>query len=316
VPRPVLRAATRGSPLARWQTDHVASLLAAVDGREVEVASVVVETSGDRNQEASLSSIGGQGVFVKEVQAAVLDGRADLAVHSAKDLPSLVFEGLVLAAVPPRGDPRDVLVGGTLAGIPTGGRVATGSVRRRAQLAYLRPDLTFAELRGNIATRLEKAAGFEAIVMAAAALHRLGLANRISEALDVSLFVPQVAQGALAVECRADDGATLELLGAIEDRPSRMAVDAERAFLAELGGGCTLPAGAHAVIEPDGSVTITAMLATVDGRLLLRETQSGDDPVALGRSVALYLLDDAGGRSLLDVEFDAAPGPTGDGARR
>ena len=316
MPRPVLRAATRGSPLARWQTDHVAALLAAVAGQSVEVVSVVVETSGDRNQDASLSSIGGQGVFVKEVQAAVLEGRADLAVHSAKDLPSLAFEGLALAAVPPRGDPRDVLVGGTLAGIPTGGRVATGAVRRRAQLAYLRPDLTFAELRGNIATRLEKAAGFEAIVMAAAALHRLGLANRISEVLDVSLFVPQVAQGALAVECRADDEATLELLRAIEDRPSRMAVDAERAFLAELGGGCTLPAGAHAVIEPDGLVTITAMLATVDGRLLLRETQSGDDPVALGRSVALYLLDDAGGRSLLDVDFDAAPDRTGDGARR
>jgi hydroxymethylbilane synthase len=280
------------------------------------VEPVVVETSGDINQDVSLSSIGGQGVFVKEVQAAVLDGRADLAVHSAKDLPSLVFEGLVLAAVPSRGDPRDALVGGSLAGIPSGGRVATGSVRRRAQLAYLRPDLTFAELRGNIATRLEKAAGFEAIVMAAAALHRLGLGDRISELLDVSLFVPQVAQGALAVECRADDEETLDLLRAIEDAPSRSAVDAERAFLAELGGGCTLPAGAHAVVEQDGSVTLTAMLATADGRLLLRETQSGDEPVALGRAVAAYLLDDAGGRALLDIEIEAVPAPTPDGARQ
>ena len=296
--RRVLRAATRGSPLARWQTDAVTTMLAAAG---IAVEPVVVETRGDRDQTAPLSSIGGQGVFVKEVQAAVLDGRADIAVHSAKDLPSLTAEGLALAAVPRRGDVRDALVGSTLDGLPTGGVVATGSVRRRAQLAHLRPDLIFAELRGNIGTRLDKAGGFAAIVMAAAALQRLGLADRITDALDPSRYVPQVGQGAMAVECRQDDDEAIELLAAIEDAASRSEVDAERSYLAELGGGCTLPAGANAVAGPEGSLALTAILATADGRILLRHRAMGStgDPAALGRQVAAYLLDDAGGRSLL-----------------
>src|SRR5688572_1479363 len=167
----VLRAATRGSALARWQTDHVIALL----GVEVEV--VVISTEGDRRTDVPIEAIGGRGVFVKEVQAAVLDGRADFAVHSAKDLPSsaeLQPDGLTIGCVPERGDPRDSLVGSTLDGLPTGGLVATGSVRRRAQLANLRPDLSFAGLRGNIDTRLAKGKDFDAIVMAAAALQRLG----------------------------------------------------------------------------------------------------------------------------------------------
>jgi hydroxymethylbilane synthase len=297
----VLRAATRGSPLARWQTDYVAGIL-AVTG--VDVDPLIVSTTGDLRQDVSLAAIGGQGVFVKEVQAAVLDGRADIAVHSAKDLPSEVAPGLVLAAVPLRGDPRDALVGGALAGLPTGALVATGSVRRRAQLAYLRPDLTFAELRGNIATRLSKleSEGFDAIVMAAAALQRLGIAERITELLDVSLFIPQVAQGALAVECRAGDEVVIELLASIEDADSRTAVDAERAFLAELGGGCTLPVGAHAVVAA-GGLTLTGMLASSDGRVLLRETRTGPFGPDLGREVARYLLTEAGGSSLLDAEL-------------
>jgi hydroxymethylbilane synthase len=292
----ILRAATRGSPLALWQTDHVASLLATAG---IEVDRVVVETQGDRDQTAPLSDIGGQGVFVKEVQAAVLEGRADIAVHSAKDLTSVTTPGLRLAAVPLRGDPRDALVGSTLAGLPTGGRVATGSVRRRAQLAYMRPDLTFAELRGNIATRLHKAAAFDAIVMAAAALHRLGLSERISDTLDPALFVPQVAQGALAVECRDGDGAIVDVLSAIEDRSTRRTVDAERAFLAQLGGGCTLPAAGYAVDTGDG-LTLTAVLGSGDGRVMLRHTATGADPALLGQAVAAHLLDEAGGRALLD----------------
>ena len=293
----MLRAATRGSPLALWQTDHVAALLGALN---VEVEPVIVETTGDRNPEASLTSIGGQGVFVKEVQAAVLGGRADIAVHSAKDLPSVAADGLVIGAVPERGDPRDALVGGTLRAIPSGGRVATGSVRRRAQLANLRPDLTFADLRGNIDTRLEKAAGFDAIVVAAAALWRLGLADRIAEELDPSTFVPQVGQGALAVECRSDDAATLSWLAQIEDGPSRVAVDAERAFLAELGGGCTLPAGAYAVVDAEGSISLDGLLASPDGRVVLRYAARGATADRLGRAVATHLLDHAGGRTLLE----------------
>ncbi len=232
-----LRMATRGSALARWQADHVVQLLG------VEVELVIVKTSGEKKPDVPIHEIGGRGVFVKEVQDAVLDGTADVAVHSAKDLQSTPTPGLVIAAVPERGDPRDALVGCTLEALPTAATVATGSVRRRAQLAALRPDLTFAELRGNIDTRLEKAANFDAIVVAAAALDRLGHLDRAADLLAVTVMVPQVAQGALAVECREDDEATRALVATIEHQPSRRAVDAERAFLAELEGGCDLPVG-------------------------------------------------------------------------
>ncbi len=295
-----LRAATRGSTLARIQTSTVGDLLAASSGG-VEVEAVVVDTVGDRKLDAPIWAVGGQGVFVKEVQAAVLDGRADIAVHSAKDLPSTPAEGLVIAAIPERGDPRDALVGGTLAGLPTGARIGTGSVRRRAQLAWLRPDLTFAGLRGNMQTRLDKASQFDAIVVAAAALQRLGRSAERSEVLDPELVVPQVGQGALAVECRADDQATRDLLAAIDHRPSRLAVESERAFLREVGGSCDLPVGAYAVVADDGTIRLEGLLATGDGRIVLRHRDEGTDPEDLGRRIARYLLDDAGGANLLDL---------------
>jgi hydroxymethylbilane synthase len=286
-----LRIATRGSELARWQANHVASRL----NGDVEL--VPVETSGDRDQSEPIWSIGGKGVFVKEVQAAVLDGRADLAVHSGKDLPSGTIDGLVLAAVPERGDPRDALVGHALADLPPGARVATGSVRRRAQLADLRPDLTFDGLRGNIPTRLAKAAGYDAIVVAAVALERLDLADHIAEVLSTSVMVPQVAQGALAIECRADDDETRTAVATLEHADSRRAVDSERAFLAELGGDCDLPAGAYATTA--GGLQLEGLLASLDGRIILRHRAEGDDPETLGRAVARHLLDQAGGRALL-----------------
>ena len=289
----MLRAATRGSPLARLQTELVATQLG------VDVEAVVIETTGDRNADVAIWAMGGQGVFVTEVQTALLEGRADIAVHSAKDLPSAPTDGLVIAAVPERGDPRDALVGATLEGIPVGGRVATGSVRRRAQLAHHRPDLTFAGLRGNIETRLRKAAEFDAAVVAAVALHRLGRSEVIAELLDPSVVVPQVGQGALAVECRVDDTSTRRLLAPIEHRASRVAVDAERAWLREIGSGCDLPVGAHATVGDDGVITLTAMLGTLDGRVLLRSRDRGDDPFELGPRLARHLLDDAGGRALL-----------------
>ena len=292
-----LRAATRASALARRQTSIVAGLLAEACG--VTADAVAVSTEGDRRSATPIHEMGGKGVFVKEVQAAVLDGRADIAVHSAKDLPSSTPEGLALAAVPSRGDPRDALVGCRLAELPTGATVATGSARRRAQLARMRPDLAFAELRGNIATRLDRAAGFDAIVMAAVALERLGLEPEIVDVLDTSVFVPQVGQGALAVECRADDQALLQTLAAIEHEPSRRAVDAERAFLAELGGDCSLPAGAHATDAGGGGLELTGLVASIDGATLLRDTRRGPDPETLGRAVARHLLHDLGGRALL-----------------
>jgi hydroxymethylbilane synthase len=308
VDRPV-RLATRGSPLARWQTDHVADLLrAAVPGLVVE--SVVVSTLGDRRPDQDIWQLGGAGVFVKEVQAAVLDGRAVAAVHSAKDLPSnpaLATPGLVLAAVPARGDPRDALVGRALADLPPGARVATGSTRRRAQLADLRPDLTFTGLRGSIATRLAKAAEGEvaAVVVAAAALERLGRLDDAAEVLGPEVVVPQVGQGALAVECRDDDDDLRRLLAMIEHGPTRRAVDAERGYLASLGGGCELPAGAHAVVGDDGDARLTALLAGLDGRLVLRTTTAfgpDDDPGAAGEALGRALLEDGGGRTLLADE--------------
>ena len=289
----MLRAATRASALARLQTDLVAAALG------VPVEPVVVQTTGDRRTDVPIWEMGGQGVFVKEVQAAVLDGRADFAVHSAKDLPSESPTGLVIAAIPEREDPRDALVGSTLDGLPVGGRVATGSVRRRAQLAWARPDLTFAGLRGNIDTRLAKASEFDAIVVAAAALRRLERTFVIDEVLDPSIVLPQVGQGALAVECRADDAETLGLLSTIDQWPSRRAVEAERAFLHEIGEGCQLPVGALATVGDDGRLTLTGMIASLDGHTLLRHAGTGDDLVALGRAVARHLLDEGGASALL-----------------
>ena len=288
-----LRVATRGSALALWQARHVAALVRAAHP-DLTVEEVVIETAGDRNRSVPIGEIGGRGVFTKEVQLAVLDGRADLAVHSAKDLPSspeLQPEGLVLAAVPPRADPRDVLVGATLDGIEPGGTVGTGAARRRAQLADRRPDLTFAELRGNVDTRLAKAPQFSAIVVALAALQRLGREDAIAEILEPTVMLPQVAQGALAVECRPETEAVIRV---IEDEPSRRCVDAERSWLAALGGGCDLPAGAHCTIEADGSLRLRALLASYDGRVVLRDENDGD-----GAALAARMLD-GGGRYLLD----------------
>ena len=260
-----------------------------------------VETLGDRTQALGtpLHQIGGQGVFVKEVQAAVLRGLADIAVHSAKDLPSAQAPGLRITALPERGDPRDALIGSTLAGLRNGALVATGSVRRRAQLAALRPDLHFAELRGNVGTRLEKAAQFDAIVLAAVPLHRLGVAERISEVLDSRQMLPMVAQGALAVECRDDDEATAALLEGIDHAETRVRVTAERAFLAELGSGCDLPVAALATIDGDDLV-LDGLVAALDGSVVVRHGSRGPctDALAMGRALALHVLS-AGGAELL-----------------
>lgn len=291
----MLRVATRGSRLARWQADHVVSLL----GGPAEL--VIVSTEGDRRPDVELHAIGGQGVFVKDVQRAVLEGRADLAVHSAKDLPSETADGLVIAAVPERADARDALVGSRLGDIPEGGSIGSDSVRRRAQLAASRPDLRFGSLRGNIETRLEKASGFDAVVIALCALERLGLTDRVAEALDADVMLPQVGQGALAVECRSDDDELVRALATIEHVPSRHAVDAERAFLAELAGGCDVPCGAHATVAGDGTVALDAVLASVDGTTVLRARVEGDDRFAVGQSAARQLLDTAGGRALLEA---------------
>jgi hydroxymethylbilane synthase len=254
----VLRLATRGSPQARTQAEVVAAALVAATGEEVEL--VLVETTGDRRQDVPLHVIGGQGVFVKEVQQAVLDGRADVAVHSAKDLPAASHPALVIGAFTARRDPADGLIGRALADLAPGAPVATGSVRRRALLRAVRPDLEFRELRGNIATRLEKVPAGGAIVMAVAALEVLGLTSEVAERLDPARFVPAVGQGCVALEVRGDDAATVARVATVDDVATRHAVSVERSYLAELGTGCSLPLGAHST---EGS--LHAFLASGDG---------------------------------------------------
>ena len=292
-----LRAATRGSPLARWQADSIAAALRARDP-DLEVELVIVDTQGDRRLDVPIWELGGKGVFAKEVQAAVLDGRADLAVHSAKDLPSVSVPGLAIACVPERGDPRDALVGATLADLPQGAEVATGSLRRQAQLAAVRPDLRFVGLRGNMATRIAKAADHDAVVVAATALDRLGLADRIAERLAVDVVLPQVGQAALAVECREDHTELRAALADVEHVPTRRCVDAERAFLAALGGDCSLPAAAYATLSPDGRLSVEGRIATVDGATVLRHRIEGETET-VGTELARVLLEDMGGRALL-----------------
>jgi len=256
----LLRIATRSSAQARAQSGHVGALLeAAAPGLQVEY--VLVDTQGDLNATTPLHQMGGQGIFVKEVQRAVLDGRADIAVHSAKDLPSQAAAGLLIGAVGERRTPNDALVGASLSELAHGATVATGSVRRRAQLGRLRPDLAFVELRGNIQTRLSRVPEGGAIVMAVAALEILGMTDRIAEVLDVADAVPMVGQGSVAVECRDDDAGTISLLGLIDHAASRHAIEAERAFLAELGAGCSKPVAAH--LSADG--VFRAFMADDDG---------------------------------------------------
>lgn len=280
------RLATRSSAQATAQAEHVARAIeAAHHGLDVEL--VFVETLGDQLADVPLHTIGGQGVFVKEVQRAVLGGLADAAVHSAKDLPSAPSDGLVLAAFTRRRDPRDALVGRRLDDLAPAARVATGSVRRRAQLAAVRPDLSFAELRGNIQTRLDKVPDGGAIVMAVAALEILGMTERIAEALDPSRFVPAPGQGCVAIERRSDDAVAAEVLAALDHRPSRAAVQAERAFLAELGSGCSLPVGVHAV---DGQ--LTGFLADpATGWHLTRTVTLPDEMIAGERTAAALARD-------------------------
>lgn len=252
---------------------------------------VVVETTGDRRLDVPLHEIGGQGVFAKEVQTAVLEGRADVAVHSAKDLPSVTPAGLVLAAIPERVDPADVLVGRSLAGLGPGAVVATGSPRRRALLAALRPDLNFAELRGNMASRLARPGtqGIDAVVAARAALERLGVLDLAAERLDPEVVTPQVAQGAIGVEV-ATGSLAEEMVARIDDASAHRCVAAERAFLATLGAGCTAPIGAWCT-DHEGHLELRGVLFDEDTGVLRRTRAAGLDPDRLGVQVANELLD-------------------------
>ncbi len=293
-----LRIGTRGSRLALRQTQRVAELLSEASPA-IEIETVVVSTVGDRDKKTSLQELGGQGVFVTDVQSAVLSGEADIAVHSAKDLPAKTSPGLTLASVPERADPRDALVGSFWVDLPKGATIATGSIRRRSHLSHLRPDLKFQDLRGNIETRLLRIDEVDAVVIAKAALDRLDLNPEQMDPLPVSVLLPQVGQGALAIECREEDFEIIQILKRIEDQKVRAAVDAERSFLAEVGSGCSLPVAAHAVLKEE-EIFLEASIASKDGMTLLKAEGSGSDANKLGVKIANKLLNEEGGIHLLN----------------
>ena len=293
-----LRIATRGSGLALKQTQRVAELISQ-KFPAIQLETVVVSTAGDRDTKTPIQEIGGQGVFVTDVQSAVLSGEADIAVHSAKDLPAETNPGLVLASVPERADPRDALVGCIWNDLPKGALIATGSIRRRSHLSHLRPDLKFQELRGNIETRLLRVDDVDAILVAKAALDRLGLNPEQMDVLPVSILLPQVGQGALAIECRNEDFEVIQMLKGIEDQKVRSLVDTERAFLAEIGSGCSLPVAAHAVLEKE-KILLKASIASKDGKTLLKAEDIGVDGNQLGINMANKLLNEEGGERLLN----------------
>ena len=288
--------ATRSSPLARWQAEAVASRLKS---QGIEVEFLLVATEGDKDRTRQIQDMAGEGVFVKEVQIAVLEGRADIAVHSAKDLRSRPTSGLNLVGFLERGDPRDALIGNQLDRIPEGGVIATGSARRRVQLVNLRPDLKFVGLRGNIKTRIEIAQGtdVDAVVVAKAALDRLGISDLADQVFESDQMVPQVGQGAIAIECRDDNRETIGLISSIVDELTGTCVMAERSYLAELGGGCELPVGAYAYKVGD-SLCLETVLASLDGTTVLRTEHQGEDPITLGAQTAQELLA-SGGYNLL-----------------
>lgn len=293
-----LRIATRGSRLALRQTQRVIELLSEIEP-EVEFETVIVSTAGDRDQKSSIEKLGGQGIFVTDVQAAVLSGDAEMAVHSAKDLPAKTNPGLILASIPERVDPRDALVGCHWNELPEGALIATGSIRRRSHLSHLRPDLKFQELRGNIETRLSHVNNVDAVVVAKAALDRLDILPENLDTLETSILLPQVGQGALALECREGDLQTIQILKRIEDQEVRKVIDAERAFLAEIGSGCSLPVAAHGEIK-NQEILLKASIASKDGKILLKSEGAGIDPFKLGKSIANKLLNEEGGRLLLN----------------
>lgn len=279
--------ASRGSQLALWQARWVQARLS---GAEI----IIVRTTGDQVTTIALPQVGGKGLFTKEIEEALLEGRADLAVHSLKDLPTELDPRLTLAAVPVREDVRDALVGRRLADLAAGARVGTSSLRRAAQLRHLRPDLQVENIRGNVDTRLRKLdeGRYEAVLLAAAGLRRLGLAERIAELLDTEVMCPAVGQGALAIQCRSNDPEVLRQVAALEDPAARTEVTAERALLAELGGGCQVPIGG--VARRDGDrLCLAAMVASPDGGRVVKLSREGaaSDPAGLGRLVARELLE-------------------------
>jgi len=307
----MIRIATRRSPLAKWQANHVADLLRRNEpGLDVRLHELV--TRGDKILDVPLSEVGGKGLFVKEIEDALLAGDAEIAVHSMKDLPAQIAPGLVLGAVPEREDPRDALCSPrwkTLDKLPRGARVGTASLRRSAQLKALRPDLEMHVVRGNVETRLRKAKeGLDAVVLAYAGLRRLGLAEHATYVFTPEEMLPAVAQGALALEARGADAATLARLARLEHAETRIRTEAERGFLARIEGGCQVPIAGHARVE-GGKVVLRALVASLDGKNVIRGERSGPPAGAraMGETLAEELLSKGAAAILRECE-GKAPG--------
>jgi hydroxymethylbilane synthase len=305
-----LRIATRRSPLALWQAEHVRGLLQRRHPG-LAVTLVPIVTSGDKQLDGAL--VGGKGWFVKELEEALLEKRADLAVHSMKDVPVAQPPGLALTAFLPGEDPRDAFVANgcaRLADLPRGARVGTSSLRRASQLRAERSDLQVSELRGNVGTRLARLdeGAFDAVLLACAGLMRLGLGARITEALAVERFVPAIGQGIIGLECREADAATREQLAALNDAASATRLAAERAMNAQLGGSCTVPVAGHAIVR-DGRVRLTGLVAAPDGSKVVKDSAEADaaDAAALGASLAQRLL--AAGAAPILRALGALQGP-------
>ncbi|MCI0355078.1 MAG: hydroxymethylbilane synthase [Acidobacteria bacterium] len=305
-----LRIGSRGSQLALWQAGHVAELLRA-RGHDVEIETI--KTTGDKITELVVAKVGTKGMFIKEIEEALSEGRVDLAVHSLKDLPTDLLPDFALAAVLAREDARDAFLSNrfpSLEDLPQGARVGTSSLRREAQLKALRRDLQVSPLRGNVDTRLRKLEDgeFDAIILAAAGVGRLGKTESVKEVLSVERMCPAAGQGAMAVEVRTGDSTTLEHTAFLDDEASRRAAVCERALLRALGGGCQVPIGAFAEAV-EGGLRLTAVVAQPDGSEVIRESQVGGNAEGLGKAIAEELLRRGAGRILLDVYGKQAAAP-------
>lgn len=297
-----LRIGSRGSQLALWQANHVADLLRG-RGHQVEIE--VIKTTGDKILDVSLAKVGTKGMFTKEIEEALAARRVDLAVHSLKDVPTELDPQFTLAAIMKREDPRDAFISvkySSLDNLPRGAKVGTSSLRRQCQLKAVRPDLEIFPLRGNVDTRLRKleSGEYDAIILAAAGVHRLGLDKHVRSRIPVEVMCSAVGQGALAIEARANDAQVLPHLGFLNHAETRTAVLCERAVLGSMGGGCQVPIGAFAELQ-SGKIVLHAMVGRPDGTEVLREIAQGSDPEQLGRATAQKLLERGGNKILEDV---------------
>lgn len=305
-----LRIGSRGSQLALWQAHHIQALLRE-RGHEVELE--IIKTTGDKILDVALAKVGTKGMFTKEIEEALAEGRVDLAVHSLKDLPTELSPGFEIAAITKRENPRDVFCSKKYASmdeLPNGARVGTSSLRRQAQLKALRPDLEIHPLRGNVDTRLRKldAGEYDAIILAAAGLNRLGKTELVKQVIPAEIMCPAAGQGALGIEIRAGDSEIRQHLAFLDDAAARATTTCERALLNKLGGGCQVPIGASAEVR-GGRIHLEGIVAHPDGSIVLREFGDGDDPVALGEEVGNQLLARGGDAILEEVYGQGVAAP-------